>query len=123
MKSKRIVCIFVGVIGCAGLIVPGHGALTLCQSLSDCSKGSWTYCCPTGQNGTSYTCPDGWFYRSTSGLCERLGSTSTTGSDSTGTYTETYGTCSPQTSTYKCYEGSESGTAYNGTACFKKDTL
>ena len=67
----------------------------LCANTSD-------YVCPTGETGTNYSCPSGWLYKPTTGLCERSGSS--TGSDSSGSYTTTYGTCDPETTTYPCYK-------------------
>ena len=87
---------------CAFVVAPGGAkALTLCQTMERCQQvcTSGTYCCPTGETGETKTCPTGWVLFQ--GLCTRG---STTGlSDSIGYYNQNYGTCSPTTSTTKCY--------------------
>ena len=103
---------------CAFVVAPGGAkALTLCQTISMCQQmcTSGTYCCPTGQTSETKTCPTGWTLDLRQGLCTR---SSTTGlSDSIGYYNQNYGTCSPTTSTTKCYRVSTEPTVYiNGVA-------
>ncbi len=115
MKTKFITA--AGVLMALWLIPPTNviaaaDLLILCNTRSQCISsarvGCREYCCPTWETQTEYTCPDYWAYNSISGLCERLGSGS--GSDSTGAYTTTYTSCEPTTSTYDCYEPSDSST-------------
>ena len=61
--------------------------ISACMSSEDCCAGYTGYCCPTGEYGTTRTCPDGW-HLNVSGICAR--------SDSTGS--DTTGNCS----TYEC---------------------
>lgn len=93
--------------------------LLTCQTLSNCSLNTTTdfpCCCKTGETGTTYECPTGWTWSTAKALCQRA---STTGTDTKGTYTQTYGTCSySSTSTYDCYTPSSStATNPDGTAC------
>ena len=80
------------------------------------------YCCPTGETKTTttYTCPLGW--TNDGGTCKR---SSTSGTDAKGTYTATYGTCSPttSTSTTKCYETSANAFTADGVACYAESGL
>lgn len=85
------------------LIFISHNSWALpimCQRSEICCMGYTGYCCPTGEYGTIKTCPDGW-YLNTSDICARSDST---GSDTTGYYTVTYGTCNPTTKKYPCFE-------------------
>ena len=55
------------------------------------------------------TCPTGWALNTGQTLCTRG---STIGlSDSTGYYNQNYGTCSPTTSTTRCYRASTEASA------------
>ena len=71
--------------------VQTHAAqVSSCYTVTDfnteCTSGS---CCPNGNYMLKYSCPSGWTLSGTT--CVRSGST--TGSDSTGTYKLTYGSC------------------------------
>jgi len=96
----------------AAIDLDGFTPITVCRTLSLCKSSATsackTYCCPTGETQTDYTCPTNWVYDLLSGVCKRSGSSS--GSDSKGSYTTTYGTCAATTSTYDCYETSDSAT-------------
>lgn len=73
--------------------------VTSCYTVTDfnneCTSGS---CCPDGNYMLEYSCPSGWTLSGTT--CVRNGST--TGSDSTGTYTLTYGSCDASSTRQKC---------------------
>lgn len=88
-----------------GLTVPdlGNITVTICQKFSECQKLGNKYCCPTGSTGTEYTCPAGWTLNSANKTCSRADST---GSDETGSYEMSYGTCDATEETHKCYKGS-----------------
>ena len=96
-----------------------------CTSKEDCTSrllvGSGYCCCRQKTTGTTYNCPSGWTWSSTQSLCTR---TSTSGTDSAGTYTQSYGTCSyTSTSTYDCYLQSTSTTDAYGDACLCTTSL
>ena len=86
-------------------IMPAMAATINCMTVQACLSstlcGRGSYCCPTGKQGTSYTCPTGWSYNVLYDECRR---DATSGSDSKGSYTQNYGTCAPTTTTYACYE-------------------
>lgn len=88
-----------------GLTLPdlGGGTVTFCMKISDCQKSNSKYCCLTGETSTEYTCPTGWTLNSTNKTCSRA---DTTGSDETGAYKTSYGTCDATENTYNCYRGS-----------------
>ncbi|MBR5566788.1 MAG: hypothetical protein IKW09_01640 [Alphaproteobacteria bacterium] len=93
---------------------------SLCMSAQDCTMqltiGGGMCCCKQPMTGTTYTCPFGWSWNNTQSLCTR---SSTSGTDSAGTYTQSYGTCSYTSSiTYDCYLQSPNKTDYNGDACY-----
>ncbi|MBQ8728977.1 MAG: hypothetical protein IJY77_01655 [Alphaproteobacteria bacterium] len=94
-------------------------AVVSCMSLETCSSSTieGACCCPTGGTGIAYSCPSGWTINSSKTSCER---SSETGSDSTGSYTLTYTSCSPTQSTYDCYRTTTAG---NSTpSCYCKTT-
>ncbi|MBQ8367902.1 MAG: hypothetical protein IJX43_02485 [Alphaproteobacteria bacterium] len=64
----------------------------------NCTAG--TYCCPNGDTETTYSCPDGWTYNLATSLCTR--SDTSTGSDSTGSYTISYTSCAATETTEDC---------------------
>ena len=70
-----------------------------CLFSANCAPG--LYCCPNGKQGTNYNCPSGWLYSSIYGECRR---SATTGSDSKGSYMQSYGTCAPTTTKYPCHD-------------------
>jgi len=113
MKTKFITA--AGALMALWLIPPTNAIAATCLTYSNCVTRAKamciTYCCPTGETGTTYTCPDDWLYNSTSGLCER---TAFGEGDSTGWYTPNYGTCAATTSTYDCYKTSSTS---SGTGC------
>ncbi len=109
------------IVAFAAYAPPVSAALTLCQEASDCMTGCSTlypYCCPTGETGTKYTCPSGWYRNLSSGLCTR---NATNGDDSKGYYTQNYGTCSPETYAYNCFVKSATATSgsYSCMSCFQ----
>lgn len=73
----------------------------LCNTNAKCGTSLNPCCCPTGETTTTYTCPTGWIYNISQKHCSRI---STSGSDSTGYYTQTYGTCDGTPNTQACYE-------------------
>ena len=83
-------------------------ALEFCATKEACLKrlSSGECCCPSGSTGTQQTCPDGWSYDIFNKVCTR---SSTSGSDSIGYYTQSYGTCAGTPQTYDCYTKSTSG--------------
>ncbi|MBQ4130067.1 MAG: hypothetical protein IJD69_01685 [Alphaproteobacteria bacterium] len=89
-------------------------AISACTSKTECvSTLTFGCCCPTGTTGTIYNCPSGWTYNTTTALCQR---SSTSASDLTGAYTQSYGTCSyTSTTTYDCYLATTSSTS---TSCY-----
>lgn len=73
----------------------------MCLSSQQCADRFLSgCCCPNGQTGTAYNCPNGWAYDTSQKICTR---SATSGSDSTGYYSQAYGTCNATTSTYDCY--------------------
>ena len=97
-------------------LVPLYARAALnCMSKWDCSdKLKSGCCCPTGETGTDVSCPSGWSL--SNGVCTRA---STSGSNAAGTYTKTYGTCSPtESAPYDCYTISLSNT---GARCICKN--
>ena len=87
----------------------------LCATASQClanTTASMPCCCPTGGTGvvTMYECPVGWIYSVDLRICVR---SSTTGSDSSGYYTQNYGTCEPANTIQEsnCYTLSASDTS------------
>jgi len=116
MKTKFITA--AGVLMALWLIPPTNAIAKVIDDLviacsdhsacvSEARLGCKEYCCPTGATGTTYTCPAGWTHHILTGLCER---SSTSGSDSTGSYTTEYTSCDPTTTTYDCYTPSTSST-------------
>lgn len=82
--------------------------ITTCQTEQQCCFGYSGYCCATGEFGTTLSCPSGWSLN-LNNICAR---NNTTGSDTTGYYTITYGTCAPNESSYACFEhATPSGTS------------
>lgn len=96
-------------------LIPISGAdavVAMCRDKSSCLKFTTTampYCC---KSGTAKTCPSGW--TASGSTCTRA---STTGSDTYGYYTQTYGTC--DATEEQCYENSSSSYNSDGTACYK----
>lgn len=94
-------------------------SITLCMSMEECmaglSSGSKFCCCRQKTTGTTYNCPSGWTWNSAQNLCTR---DSTSGTDSAGTYTQSYGTCSyTSTSKYDCYTQTLNTTDAYGDPC------
>lgn len=87
---------------------------TFCMSAMECKKSvdCTAYCCETGGTGTGYRCPEGWSVLGTQ--CTRA---SSSGSDTTGTFTLEYDTCDAETYSYSCYVTSTSSIAANGNEC------
>lgn len=105
---KRLLAIGAFLIPISG----ADAAVVLCQDSSSCLKFTTTampYCC---KSGTAKTCPFGW--TASGSTCTRA---STTGSDTYGYYTQTYGTCAATKK--QCYEASSNGYNSDGAACFK----
>ncbi|MBQ4130247.1 MAG: hypothetical protein IJD69_02635 [Alphaproteobacteria bacterium] len=98
-------------------MTPTAHAVVSCQTLERCSQLllAGYCCCPTGSTGTQKTCPSGWTMNSLQTSCDR---SDETGSDSTGSYTLTYTSCSPETSTYDCYTTQAAGTGASTSACY-----
>ncbi|MDO5011920.1 MAG: hypothetical protein Q4E56_00145 [Pseudomonadota bacterium] len=66
------------------------------------------WCCKNGDIQTDYDCPTGWFYDEILDGCRHLVDS---GSDSTGYYTQNYGTCDASSTTYDCYEPANMATS------------
>lgn len=83
--------------------------ITTCANETRCCSGGYTgFCCATGEFGTTLSCPSGWTLN-LNNICARP---NTTGSDTTGYYTITYGTCAPDEIPYACFErATPSGTS------------
>ena len=77
-------------------------------------------CCETGETKTETTCPSGWTLFD--GVCQR--SDTSTGSDSTGSYTISYTSCEPEQNIFDCYEVCFGTTCKNylGLDCYCKAT-
>ncbi|MDE6477808.1 MAG: hypothetical protein K2L94_01000 [Alphaproteobacteria bacterium] len=90
--------------GAAALILmapaAAHAACAMnVQNYNDfCSSTVKQYCCPNSQTDTVYSCPMGWTLSGTT--CVRNGTT--TGSDSTGTYEISYGSCDAESRKVQC---------------------
>lgn len=101
---------------------PADAALTICNTSSAClalCRGSGGYCCPNGETQTNYTCPTGWTANILTGLCSRK---STSGSDTTGYYTQAYGTCNATAGTpTTCYDVYQ--TQMQNVKCFECQTM
>ncbi|MBP3340568.1 MAG: hypothetical protein J6L47_02795 [Alphaproteobacteria bacterium] len=106
-------------LGLAMVISSSAQAIVSCLSLESCSVSLFdgACCCPTGSTGTTYSCPSGWTINSSKTSCDR---SSETGSDSTGSYTLTYTSCSPETSTYDCYRTTPASSTT--TSCYCQTT-
>ena len=87
---------------CAILISPTVTYAIACLSFEVCTQDipSGYCCCPTGRTGTAIECPSGWSTGLIGSTCKR---DSTTGTDTKGTYTQEYGTCSGTSTKIPCY--------------------
>ncbi|HBP26548.1 MAG TPA: hypothetical protein DD611_00970 [Alphaproteobacteria bacterium] len=85
------------------LFMPPNNAIAIdeCNTAKVCSLLAQTecleWCCPNGDKG--YDCPSGWVYDEILDGCRHL---IDTGADSTGYYTQNYGTC--DVTTFDCFE-------------------
>ena len=104
VNFARAVFALCAIVACGLMPVSAYSAAVDCMTSSAAynitSCDGFPCACPTGETATTYSCPSGWIYDSMLELCTR---SSSTGTDSTGTYTQNYGTCSPSTSSYDCY--------------------
>lgn len=87
-------------------------SIGICQTLQECQAmcTSGRYCCPTGQNKTVSSCPSGWLLNLAGTSCTRAATNNL--SDSTGYYTQNYGSCSPTTRQVACYTVSSNDEVY-----------
>ena len=94
MKAKIITSIALAIIVMPNL---AHAA---CMDVVECleNAASGYCCCANGQTKTDVACPSG--YTAVGTTCTRE---DTTGSDKTGTYVISYGTCDAILSTTDCY--------------------
>ncbi len=87
-------------------------AQSICSNERTCILEAQTscmqWCCKNGDTQTDYDCPTGWFYDEILDGCRRFGDS---GSDSTGYYTQYYGTCAARATTYDCYEPANMATS------------
>ncbi len=99
---QNIIVIAAGLVAIADA-TRAFGAVTTCMSYENCTKSMLcsgdAMCCPTGNMGTTKSCPTGWGLSGST--CTR---SATNGSDSSGYYTQTYGTCNPKETSFACYE-------------------
>ncbi len=104
MKSTIIMCA-TGFVVATAMMPPAQAALPICMSSTNCMAfcKAGNYCCLTGETGTEKTCPSDWSLSLDKSTCTR---TATTGSDAKGYYTQNYGTCDPDITTYNCYKTS-----------------
>ncbi len=128
MKNNNKKYCFAFVLGGAILMFafPSNALVSItCRTSETCrniANATFPCCCPTGETGTSYSCPTGWARQvnvsdpDDAGTCTRR---ATTGSDIKGTYTQEYGTCAPTASTYNCYEAvRREDQGQGGRSCF-----
>lgn len=96
MKAKIITSIALAIIAMPNL---AHAA-TVCIDVVTCLEraASGYCCCANGETQTDIACPSG--YTAVGTTCTRE---DTTGSDKTGTYVISYGTCDATLSTKDCY--------------------
>ncbi len=113
MNTKLIAT--VGIFMSLWLIPPINAIAALplkCSDSSQCTRTAMLncqkYCCKTGLTGTDTSCPDGWTANA-AGTCTR---NSVSGSDSTGYYTQNYGTCDATVTEYDCYTATDDPSAY-----------
>lgn len=91
-------------------------AFCVCDnSTKCCQKTTKQFCCPNGTTETTYSCPTFWTYISSSNICSR---SSISSSDSTGYYTQNYGTCEPTATTAQCYSGADSSGNLRCVRCY-----
>lgn len=94
MKAKIITSIALAII-----VMPNL-ARARCMDVVECleNAASGYCCCANGETQTDISCPSG--YTAVGTTCTRA---DTTGSDETGTYVISYGTCDAILSTTDCY--------------------